>query len=520
MASTPQQDTQPFTALAVASGKGGVGKTMLSVALAYELSQNAPTLIIDLDFFNRGLTGLLRSGKILENLDAPNLLPDLAATNSAAPGVVSDAADDPAAQQSSGDAPWQLIAISENLFNIRYPDLSTDDYARIENMQIGDLAQDLSDYIAYVARECGAHFVVLDCHGGPDRTSFAACKIAKTTLLISEPDRITLYGTLNFIRQLKDAGGTTADHDIRLVLNKVVSSFNAPFLLRFYNENIRSEFGNKPLLAMFPMEEYLTKAFEKNALLAKVYPESLLARKTRVYLYDLLAKTDRGYLSKDLKGLSKIERRITRSTLGREFILLSNDFAIAMIFSIGMIIMAAVVAVEYGDDLLTRGTIEILEDFVNVFGDTPIFATFAFFWFALTLFRSWMQRINRASIFFARTKSRTRAIFAALTKAIVAAPLFAILGGFFSEMQNQLGYYYFDEFYDNLYDALTDSDMVTLLLPILFCTAFLSEYFFYNARRATHFRRYKMISATERIANGIAVVIPIVIGLPFWFVDW
>ena len=46
--------------LAVASGKGGVGKTMLTVACAYELSLGGPTLVIDLDFFNRGLSGLFR----------------------------------------------------------------------------------------------------------------------------------------------------------------------------------------------------------------------------------------------------------------------------------------------------------------------------------------------------------------------------------------------------------------------------------------------------------------------------
>ena len=513
MADNPQQDSRAFTALAVASGKGGVGKTMLSVALAYELSQNAATLIIDLDFFNRGLTGLLRSGKIIKDLQAPNLLPELNATNQALPGAVPNQAETAAAQQSAGEAPWQLVEISENLFNIRYPDLSTDDYARIENMQIVDLAQDLSDYIAYVARECGAHFVVLDCHGGPDRTSFAACKIAKTTLLISEPDRITLYGTLNFLRQLADAGGATADHDIRLVLNKVVSSFNPPFLLRFYNENIRSEFANKPLLAMFPMEEYLTKAFEKNALLAKVYPESLLARKTRVYIYDLLAKTEATHLSPDLKGLSKPERTITRTTLGREFILLSNNFAVAMIFSIAMILMAVAVVEENSRSILSVQTREMLRDFLEVFTDVPYFAVFGVFWFVLTLFRSWMQSLSRTSIFLARTGSRVRASLAAAAKAVVATPLVAMLGLFLGELERDWRYAYQEGFF---VEALLDSDVLTLLIALLFCAAFLAEYYFYNLKRATRLRRYKRISKIEGIANGIAILLPILIGVPLW----
>jgi len=45
------------------SGKGGVGKTMLAVAFARQLSKKGKTLLLDLDYFNRGLTGLLREGR-------------------------------------------------------------------------------------------------------------------------------------------------------------------------------------------------------------------------------------------------------------------------------------------------------------------------------------------------------------------------------------------------------------------------------------------------------------------------
>jgi cellulose biosynthesis protein BcsQ len=56
------------------SGKGGVGKTMLAVAFARELSHADKTLILDLDFFNRGLTGLLRHGKKIMAVQKPRFL--------------------------------------------------------------------------------------------------------------------------------------------------------------------------------------------------------------------------------------------------------------------------------------------------------------------------------------------------------------------------------------------------------------------------------------------------------------
>lgn len=508
-----QEGAPGFTALAVASGKGGVGKTLLSVALAYELSQNAKTLIIDLDFFNRGLTGLLRAGRVVKALRAPEILADLMAAQQA-PAGAGDAT--PLASAASGEesADWELVEISENLFNIRYPDLSTDDYARIENTPIDGLVEDWSRYIAYVAKECGAHFVVLDCHGGPDRTSFAACKIAKTTLLVSEPDRITLYGTLNFLRQLEDIGGSEK-HDIRLVLNKVVSSFNAPFLLRFYNQEIRREFGNKPLLAMFPLEEYLTKAFEKNALLAKVYPESQLARKTRVYIHDLLADSDSDHLSDYIKRMTTSGCNLARTTLGREFILLNNDFAIAMVFSIAMILMAATVAVEFGGSYMSLETEQILGDFVGVFTNTPIFATIALLWFVLTLLRTWIRRLTRTAIFLARTGSQLRSILAALAKAITVAPLVALGGGFAVQLFDTLMWGYDGGFYD----TMTASDNVPMVAVVIFSAAYLAEYFFYNLRRATPFRRYKQVRLAERVANGIAIAVPLLIGVPFWFVS-
>lgn len=59
--------------VAVVSGKGGVGKTLVSTAIGYEFSKVHRTLIVDLDFFNRGLSGLLRARdkRKIEDIEPP-----------------------------------------------------------------------------------------------------------------------------------------------------------------------------------------------------------------------------------------------------------------------------------------------------------------------------------------------------------------------------------------------------------------------------------------------------------------
>jgi MinD-like ATPase involved in chromosome partitioning or flagellar assembly len=285
----------PLLILAVASGKGGVGKTMLTVACAYELSLGGPTLVIDLDFFNRGLSGLFRGQADVGLIARPRFL---------------DAIDGPPS------APWKIVEVDYQLYHIAYPDLVPDELVRLENRSAEDVALELRDFIWRAVELCGARSVVLDCHGGPDRTSFAAALLADYTLLISEPDRITLHGTLNFLRQLR-RGAEPAPTGVRFVFNKVVPAFRPAFLRRFYNQSLRESFGGSDLLAMFPLELRLTKAFEDTPLISRVYPYSFLARKMRVLLLDLLADRSKGHLAPSALILPRWTRRYRRRTLGR-----------------------------------------------------------------------------------------------------------------------------------------------------------------------------------------------------------
>jgi cellulose biosynthesis protein BcsQ len=316
--------TKPLV-ISFVSGKGGVGKTMLAVACARELSLNNRTLIIDLDFFNRGLTGLLGKGsRQCGEIEKPGFL---------------------LGTQEAQVEKWNIVEVSKNLFHIYYPDLSQEDMQKFETLNIEVLKESLHKFITEAARKCDCSCVVVDCHGGPDNSSFAACLVADYSLLISEPDRITFYGTLNFLRQLRKAGAT-GDFDLRLVFNKVVPAFSGLFLTGFYDRMIKAEFGGRPLLGIFPLEVYLTKEFEKTPFLTSVYPYSWLTKKTRLLLYDLLSATHRGVLAPVIRSMPRWMRAYRRISLGKTLPLLNISVIMPTIVTVGVVLVLFTISVD------------------------------------------------------------------------------------------------------------------------------------------------------------------------------
>ena len=63
--------------ICISSGKGGVGKTSIALSLARELAQSSKVLVVDLDYFNRGATGLLL-GRLVPKQGGDNFLRILA----------------------------------------------------------------------------------------------------------------------------------------------------------------------------------------------------------------------------------------------------------------------------------------------------------------------------------------------------------------------------------------------------------------------------------------------------------
>jgi cellulose biosynthesis protein BcsQ len=300
--------------VAFVSGKGGVGKTMLAVAFAKETSVEKHTLLLDLDFFNRGLTGLMPHGRQLCGIDPPTFL-------------------------SQPQDEWKLEIVAPNLSFVRYADLSPLDMNAFATSDVALIAAALSVFIQRCAELCGAEIVVVDCHGGPDNSSFAACAVSDYSLLVSEPDKITFFGTMNFLRQMKRTAPIAVD-DLFLVFNKVVPAFSAAFLRALYRRYVRPEFGEKPLLAIFPLEVYLTKEFERTPFLTAVFPHSLLSQKTRVLVADLLGRKHPSFVPRSISAIPKLLRSVIRSSLGKVPAVLNTNVVLACIAIVALLLTA------------------------------------------------------------------------------------------------------------------------------------------------------------------------------------
>lgn len=310
----PSSTISEPTVVAFVSGKGGVGKTMLAVAAAREFSLQGPTLILDLDFFNRGLSGLLGAGTTASAVQPPLFLKD-----------------------SDGDR-WYAREVDTNLFALSFPDVEGVQLAEIDSADVSLLATQLNQWILDLSEQLHCQTVVLDCHGGPDHLSFAAVKVAQKTLMISEPDQITLYGTLHFLRRLGELSLET--EKVHLVFNKVVDSIRARFLFFTYNRYLRGHFGDKPLLALFPLEVYLTKHFEHHPFVTDDFPRSMLARKTQVMLADLMDGLEREVVPARARNIPRLVAKIWRTSFGRRPKIIDLDFVMKLSFFVLIVFFA------------------------------------------------------------------------------------------------------------------------------------------------------------------------------------
>src|SRR5262252_7122219 len=167
-----------ISCIAIVSGKGGVGKTMLSANFAWLCSKLGRTALIDLDFQNQGATGLFAPHFKLGNSNSFEAI-----TLEELPFLT-------------------YVPIAPDLFFLPalawHSPPSHREIASISNSY--DFSKKLASFVNSLVTKEGFQFVIFDCHGGVDNVSLAAFRCANETLMVTEADTVTFAGTLELLR--------------------------------------------------------------------------------------------------------------------------------------------------------------------------------------------------------------------------------------------------------------------------------------------------------------------------------
>jgi MinD-like ATPase involved in chromosome partitioning or flagellar assembly len=271
-----------------ASGKGGVGKTLLAVNFARLCSTRYRTVLVDLDLQNQGASGLLSTF----------LRPGCTNTFDLMIG------DHP--------APNNLIIIQPQLCFIPAFDPSrTGRYMAQQNpifqssglIKYHTLVQSLAD-------QAGFDVIIADCHGGLDDLSFASFIESDFTLLITEADKVTFSGTLELLDYYWDRATHAATlqrepsnavrarledvstNSVQVIVNRTVGKYKYITLLnvletQFYTNFPELQKMNRGFL-FIPQDPLVAESFSEYPFFVELLPEAIFSQKLQLLHVDLL----------------------------------------------------------------------------------------------------------------------------------------------------------------------------------------------------------------------------------------
>lgn len=280
------------TCITVASGKGGVGKTSISVNLAFELSKIGKTLLIDADLQNQGMSHLLNEisetnlkTSIDRVTDLYNLL--LGTKNQAI----------------------YTSFIETNLFFM--PAISLASPPGVFQVYDAITSEERADRFRHIIRDLlanhGFDFVLIDCHGEIDLITSSAMYESNYTVVVTEADAVTFGGTLDLMRYYVDlnnrtknsreskstdvANTTIEESRMTFVVNRIKGSLSFNSLRDLYQPYLNTMkdnvLPNGRALTFIPDSDLVKETFGDYPFFVKLLPESVFGRKIRTLAFDL-----------------------------------------------------------------------------------------------------------------------------------------------------------------------------------------------------------------------------------------
>jgi len=259
--------------IVISSGKGGVGKTLLSVNLARAVSWSEKrVLLIDLDLYNRGSTTLVADKPIVDEITVA--------------GMLDFAQDENAKRLKQEISEKEIVRVlddSDNQVPIYLaPSTSTNSIVRWDQYSY-DISQ-LKEFMLRVVRELTKKYhldcVVFDCRPGPEPLFLAAAGIATDIILVTEADIITLNGNINLYRYLEDAYQNNSEvlRNVRFVINRIPKGQDIAHIESRYMKRLFDLFKTRPNLASIPFDDAIFQSFGQHRFVVDQLPNSPFSR--------------------------------------------------------------------------------------------------------------------------------------------------------------------------------------------------------------------------------------------------
>lgn len=255
--------------IAISSGKGGVGKTLLSVNLARTLSwSDKRILLVDLDLYNRGSTTLIADAPIIDELTVASML-ELAEDKSDTRlrKEISEKEIVKVLDDSGNPIPLYLVPSTTTNTIVRWDQYSYD-LSRLQKFMLRAVRE--------LTKKYNLDCIVFDCRPGPEPLFLAASGIATDIILVTEADIVTLNGNINLYRYLADTYQNNSEvlRNVRFVINRIPKGQDIAHIERRYMRRLVDLFKTRPNLASIPFDDAIFQSFGQHRFAVDQLPNS------------------------------------------------------------------------------------------------------------------------------------------------------------------------------------------------------------------------------------------------------
>jgi flagellar biosynthesis protein FlhG len=288
--------------LAITSGKGGVGKSTLSLNIARQLSLGGKrTLMVDFDIHNKGITNLF--------------LPRIANSTVSVTEIVAASngfSDELSAQFIASLNP---VSLDKELTLFFLPASRPTEMMDWQNFVAPNEA--IVHFFSKVFENIGVagqfDVILIDCYGGIDSLTVAATGVADDTIIVNEPDIITFGGTLTLYAYVQRTYAAIARKPrIHFVINRIPGRYSFRFLNSEYKKHLANLSIDRNILAYFPYDKLLLETFGDYPFFSELLPRGLFTRKIRLLIATMWQ--DSGYADFVTMSPRKRARIFTRTS--------------------------------------------------------------------------------------------------------------------------------------------------------------------------------------------------------------